>query len=127
MGVSCKRVGCRVPATTTVVIHPPTSTVTLVDVEVSPMGVTLCSVHATGVTPPMNWVLVDDRDGDLRLLPREAAEADADDGPAEPAPAPARRARRRRVAEELFSRTPAGSEGPEDEADGGRRAYRDAG
>jgi hypothetical protein len=120
MGVSCKRVGCRVPATTTVVIHPPSSTVTLVDVEISPMGVTLCSVHAGGITAPMNWVLVDDRDGDLRLLPGEA-EARADAAP--PAPTP-RRPRRRRLAEELFSR------GTGDE-DSGRapssRAYRDAG
>lgn len=106
MGVSCKRVGCRVPATTTVIADPPTSTVTLVDVEAAPMGITLCAVHATAVTAPMNWVLVDDRGGDLRLLPGEATDPDDEaEAPAAPEPAP-RRPRRRRAADERFAFDP---------------------
>lgn len=68
MAVSCKRVGCRVPASTTLVIDARRATVTLVDVEAAPTGVTLCSVHAASVTAPVNWTLLDERDPELRLV-----------------------------------------------------------
>lgn len=85
MGVSCKRVGCRVPASTTLVIDAASAAVTLVDVETAPVGVTLCSVHVASVTPPVGWDLVDARDPNLRLLAVEAR-------PGEPAPRAPRRA-----------------------------------
>lgn len=72
MGVSCKRVGCRVPASTTLVIDAASAAVTLVEVEAAPVGVTLCSVHVASVTAPVGWDLIDARDPNLRLLAVEA-------------------------------------------------------
>ena len=75
--MSCKRVGCRVPASTSLVIDAGTGTVTLVDVETLPVGVTLCAVHVASVSAPMNWNLVDARDANLRLLTVEEHRAPA--------------------------------------------------
>jgi hypothetical protein len=86
VGVSCKRVGCRVPASTSLLIDARHSTVTLVDVELAPAGVTLCAVHVASVTAPVNWTLVDARDPQARLLV-------VDDVPVEPAPRSRSRAR----------------------------------
>jgi hypothetical protein len=68
MAVSCKRVGCRVPASTTLVIDARRATVTLIGVGDAPTGVTLCSVHVASVTAPVNWTLLDERDPELRLV-----------------------------------------------------------
>jgi hypothetical protein len=87
MGVSCKRVGCRVPASTSLVIDARTATVTLVEVETAPIGVTLCAVHVTAVTAPVGWTLVDTRDANLRLLTVEQQAAPATPRPS-PTPAP---------------------------------------
>ena len=87
MGVSCKRVGCRVPSSTSLVIDARGAVVTLVDVETAPVGVTLCAVHATAVTAPMGWTLVDARDPNLRLMAVEAEQAA--EAPPRPQRAPA--------------------------------------
>lgn len=72
MAVSCKRVGCRVPASTSLLIDAGAATVTLVDVETAPVGVTLCALHVASVSAPVRWSLVDARDANLRLLTVEA-------------------------------------------------------
>lgn len=84
MAVSCKRVGCRVPASTTLVIDARHATVTLVDIETASAGVTLCAVHVASVTAPVGWTLADDRQAELRLLPAGAASGGGAPGEAQP-------------------------------------------